>query len=330
MCPLCQHKEVKTLYSGLEKVYRVDHFAIQKKLAIKKCDFCQVIFSDPQLTYEELKTYYSADYGAFHVKKRNNFFGKIQNFIKEEILRQFFGYGQKKWWRFALHPFKISLAHYPPKIANGRLLDIGCGAGNFLVNVKKLGYDVYGIDPSPIAVRVAKDQGLKNVYQGILEAGQFEKSFFDIITMFHVFEHIINPRDTISEIKKILKPDGLLIISVPNFSSLGSKIFGKYWAGLSFPLHYFHYHKKYLSLLLESYNFSLVNAYYANLFSDIFVSSPENILNLVNNYQPPPALKKFLALSNLFWGGIDYLAGNSLAHFFKSGSQITVISKNNK
>lgn len=331
MCPVCKSKNDKVLYSDLDKVYKVHLFNVHQKLAVKKCLFCKATFTDPQLKYDELKSYYSEDYGAFKIKKTDRgFLSRFQSFIKKKTLERLFGYGEKKWWRFFFYSLKIPLAHYPSKVLDGKVLDIGCGSGNFLFNLKELGWNVYGVDPSPIAVALAKSRGLENIFQGVIEKIDFKESFFDAIIMFHVFEHIPNPEEALLKIKKILKPNGFLIIGVPNFAGLGSKMFKKYWGGLSFPLHYIHYDKNSLNFLLKKNKFKIINFYYANFFSDILGTSPVNIFTVLFGYKVPSLIQKFFGLFHIFLSGLDYLIGNILSHIFHLGSQITVIGRNNK
>lgn len=330
MCPVCFNKKDKIVYFNLDQVYKTRIFNVNKKLSINRCLSCGIVFTNPHLSYSDLKDYYTEDYGAFHITERSAFFNKFKDLIKNQTLNQYFNYGSRKWWRFLLYLFKFPLAHYPLKLENGRILDVGCGAGNYLMEVKKLGWEPYGLDPSPIAVKVAKGRGLNNISIGTLPGFKFGSDFFDAVVMFHVFEHIPNPNEVLEEIKRILKPGGTLIIGLPNFNSFGSKIFRKYWAGLSFPLHYFHYNGDTLSLLLERHKFSITGVAYANLFSDIFVSSPQNLFILAAAYNLQLSIQKIFGLANIFFGAIDYFFGNLLANAFRCGSQITVISKVNK
>lgn len=331
MCPICKNKKTKIIYSDLSRIFKVHIYGIHKNLDIRKCLSCGAVFTNPQLDYKDLNQYFSDEYRAFAITSASSsLFGSFKKIIHDKTLEQFFGYGRPKWWRFILSSFKIPLAHYPKKINNGRVLDVGCGSGNLLVNLKNLGWEVYGIDPSPIAVNVARSRGLDNIYQGELNELKLNENFFDVIILFHVFEHIPNPETVLLEIKRILKPGGRLIIGVPNFGSFASRIMGKYWAGLSFPLHFFHYQKQSLSNLLKARDFNIKNIYYANFFSDIFVSTPENILSVAFNYKLPVILAKIARFANLFFGALDYLFGNLLSNFFSCGSQITIISENKK
>ena len=330
-CPICKSLKTVVLYKNLDKIYKVSHYAIHKSLCIEKCLSCGQVFTSPQLGYGELKNYFSGEYLSFGIKERGkNLFQIIQSFLKKKTLEQFFGYDHRRWWGFLLYTFSIPLAHYPNNKMGKKILDIGCGSGNYLAEVEKIGWDVYGIDPSDVAVNVAKGRGLKNIYKGDAIKLPFEDNFFDVISIFHVFEHVPNPQEVLNETKRVLKPGGILIIGVPNFSSLGSKIYGKYWAGLSFPLHYFFYTQKTLGKVLTRSNFDVLSLNYSNLFSDIFTSSPESFLSPIFNYAMPAYIRKFLSLVDFITGNIDYIFGNIFAQTFHLGSQITIVSRNKK
>lgn len=104
---------------------------------------------------------------------------------------------------------------------SGKLLDIGCGSGNFLNEARKYGFDVYGIDISEYVTEKAKRiYGLKNIKSGKLTNGSFKKGFFDVITMNDVIEHVDNPNEILNLANSFLKKDGLLLVYTINENSL--------------------------------------------------------------------------------------------------------------
>ena len=126
---------------------------------------------------------------------------------------------------------------YLPKPQPGqKLLDIGCGNGDFLASAREAGWDVVGIDPDPKAVTVAKQRGL-DVRVGSIESLTGESSCFDAITLSHVLEHVHGPRLVIQAIHRLLKPGGIIYIDTPNIESKGAKLWGKNWRGLETPRH---------------------------------------------------------------------------------------------
>ncbi len=116
----------------------------------------------------------------------------------------------------------------------GKLLDLGCGAGEFLHIAQQMGFDSYGCDFDPIIIEQCQKRGL-NARLGGLES--YDDKTFDIITMNQVIEHVIDPQQTIKECFKKLNHDGCLWIGTPNPLSNGAQVFGKSWAGLHPPYH---------------------------------------------------------------------------------------------
>ena len=144
---------------------------------------------------------------------------------------------------------------YPDK---GSLLDVGAATGSFMTAAKKRGWNVSGVEISDFAAETGRQKGL-DIKTGILENCGYEKEYFDIITLWDVFEHISNPQSTLAHIKKILKPGGLIVMNLPDSDSLFARLMGKKWALIIPPehLHLFSIHN--LKILLERNQFSLIS-----------------------------------------------------------------------
>ncbi len=141
-------------------------------------------------------------------------------------------------------------------IPNGRYLDVGCGKGTFLYTMKRINPsgEYYCVKPGNFDEEDTKAHGL-NVMRKTLEDAHYPDDYFDVITLNHVFEHVPNPSETMKELKRILKPGGILIIAVPNLNSLAYKIFGKFFYQLDVPRHLFHYSDKHLKIYTSKFNF---------------------------------------------------------------------------
>jgi len=123
------------------------------------------------------------------------------------------------------------------KITRGaKILDIGCGSGGFLFMLRRLGMDTYGIEPNKYGCYLAKSHGV-NAFRGNLEQSTIKPGTFDVILLNHVLEHLPNPASHLDLIRKLLKPGGTAIITVPNTDSFTFKIFGENWAPLCTPQH---------------------------------------------------------------------------------------------
>ncbi len=121
---------------------------------------------------------------------------------------------------------------------SGRMLDVGCATGVFLQWFQAGGsWDLYGLELSEGAARVARAAGL-NVFIGQLEEAAYPENYFDVVTFWDVLEHISDPRSALLETRRILKPDGILVLRLPNAASLDARIFRQYWSGLDAPRHF--------------------------------------------------------------------------------------------
>jgi SAM-dependent methyltransferase len=153
-------------------------------------------------------------------------------------------------WRRAESPL--------PWHGHGRLLDFGCGGGDFLVTMHRHGWEVTGIDTAEEAVaRVRRETGLP-VLEGTLPHPDLEPASFDVITMWHALEHVPHPRVVVREAHRLLAPGGRLVVAVPNIDSFAFRTFGPYWFGLDLPRHLSHFAPWTLQLLLEQCGFRLL------------------------------------------------------------------------
>lgn len=161
-------------------------------------------------------------------------------------------------WEFKLVIDLVKRLANNQKLDNIKVFEAGCGDGRFLVELKNLGCECYGIDINPNGVAKAKQFGL-NVFNDTL-TGDFSKRFenrFDIIFAFHILEHIDNLGDFISNLNKIIKPGGFLILSTPNPERLSKRIFLEDWDSPPYLLT--KWTKKSMSLFLENNGFKVEN-----------------------------------------------------------------------
>ena len=125
------------------------------------------------------------------------------------------------------------------KKPRGRLLEIGCGNGEFLGGMRARGWDVVGVEPDPVANASARRRFGLDVLRDPIEEARFEAASFDAIAMNNVIEHLENPVRTLGECARLLRKGGELVIVTPNVESLGHRVFGRAWRGLEQPRHFF-------------------------------------------------------------------------------------------
>ncbi|WP_353686677.1 class I SAM-dependent methyltransferase [Thermodesulfovibrio sp. 3462-1] len=117
--------------------------------------------------------------------------------------------------------------------------------------MKGLGWKVVGVDPDSKAVQIAREEFDLEVFQGTLEEAKFPDNSFDVITMNHVIEHVPDPIVLLTECRRVLKPEGKLMVVTPNIGSLGRRLFGEYWLHWDPPRHLFLFSPKSLRTCAE-------------------------------------------------------------------------------
>lgn len=200
------------------------------------CNKCQITFCNPMPTQGELNLFYAEKYDYSWYAKR-------------KYLKQLQAY--HRW----LSVKGIIEKNYKNK---GELLDIGCGHGWFLEAARDSGWDAVGVEQASLVADEARKKLGLSVYEGSIDDIDFSYSTFDVITMWHSLEHFANPLNVLKKVKKFLKPDGTVVITIPNFESVGLKIKGVHWVWLQPPfVHMKHFSVKSITKLLEQAGFCI-------------------------------------------------------------------------
>ena len=146
--------------------------------------------------------------------------------------------------------------HFP---APGRVLDVGCAAGYFLGVMQEEGWNVLGLEPSD-AIRLHAEEllGTANVRSGLLGQVELEEASFDLITMWDVIEHIPDPVGAVREVRRLLKPNGKLLIETQNVNSRAARVLGRRWQHYKHAEHIYHFNPKTLGRVLARGGFEIV------------------------------------------------------------------------
>jgi len=266
-CCFCKENDNTPLYSTFD--------VFGNNYTINECHNCQALFLAPPPDNETLKKAYDTSY-----------YGETEEKFSSPNIET------------VLDHFRKRRAKYASRFLtdNDKVLDIGCGNGRFLLHLLKYGkFQLYGTElESNSAERAARIPEI-NLKLGYLEKGSFEEESFDVITMFHVFEHLTEPKETLEIIRKIIKKDGTLIISFPNISSLQSKLFKGKWLHLDPPRHLIFFKAKDFIRILESMGFELVRENY--------ISTEQNVYGMIQSI-----LNKFFKKREILF---EYLKGNT-------------------
>ncbi|MEO0084859.1 MAG: class I SAM-dependent methyltransferase [candidate division WOR-3 bacterium] len=206
------------------------------KYPIVKCVSCGQIFTGLRLTAEARKKFYN---------DRNYF---------EKMYGEFKLHPSKIWHRIVARKRLRLIGHFKTK---GKLLDIGCGYGVFLQVAKQKGWEVFGVELSQSAVKYCQTVYNLNIFNGEIEDSNFPDQFFDVITGWDILEHIPDPPPFLKAIRRLIKKDGILALSLPNIESLVAKFSGSKWWTLLPEEHLWHFSPETLTRLLHEQKYEI-------------------------------------------------------------------------
>ena len=217
-CPLCKNTDFNEFLTSQ------DYFLTKESFTIVQCKHCGLKFLNPRPEEKAISKYYQS---AGYISHDNTSAGLL-NFL------------YTKARNYTLRNKLLLIKKYKKE---GTILDIGCGTGEFISYCKQSGWDVKGIEPNAKAREYAI---LNNKVEVLDESGlaSFNRTSFDIITLWHVLEHVYRLDERMTEISQLLKDNGIVIIAVPNSNSWDAKKYQSYWAAYDLPRHIYHFSQK--------------------------------------------------------------------------------------
>lgn len=241
--------------SFLKKPYlKVKDFSVSgEEFELLMDENLQLLKTHPQPSLSDLPKYYESDDYISHTDGKRSLFEKMYHLVKRKAIRD-----------------KINLIEFWTG-EKGTVLDIGSGTGDFLNEAKKYGWKAVGMEPSVKAKAVARQKSVCMVET----YAELEDHYFDVITMWHVLEHVPDLEFQLKQLKRLLKPDGVIFIAVPNFKSFDATHYGKYWAAFDVPRHLWHFSKTSMEKLFAAENLKLkkvqpmwFDSFYVSLLSE--------------------------------------------------------------
>ena len=256
--------EKKKLYLKVK-----DHAVSGEEFQLLYNSDLEMLETFPRPTSEKLPDYYKSEDYISHTDSKRNLVEKAYHIVRRVSVRR-----------------KIRLIN--SFSSNERnLLDIGCGTGDFLRIAQQNDWDVIGIEPNENARRIANLKTVNSVF-GNDKLSELKPKSFDVITLWHVLEHLPKPEEQLPLFKKLLKPNGTLIVAVPNFKSYDAQHYNKYWAAYDVPRHIWHYSRYSISKIFKKENMKVVktlpmifDAFYISLLSEKYKS---NFMNPVKAF----------------------------------------------
>lgn len=235
-----------------------DYFLSKEDFRILECPDCGLRFTSPRPAPEVIGKYYQSDQYYSHQQNNKGFIPRIYEFVKSFNIK---------------YKAKLAVGGLP----QGRLLDIGCGVGDFLLYLQKMGWEIQGVEPSEDAKRIAESR-LGFLPKSPSDSTSFPDESFDVITLWHVLEHVDDLHFQTSEILRLLRPGGRLVIALPNFQSFDCQYFKDKWAAWDVPRHLNHFSPDVLRGIVTSIGFQNLDtqklvwdSYYISFMSERFI-----------------------------------------------------------
>lgn len=244
-CPICT-TEMKFKFATK------DYLVTGESFDIVECEACSIRTTTPFPDKKIIGNYYSSDDYISHDDKVSGIFDSIYGLVRT----------------YQLNKKKKLIGKYFNK-SNGKILDIGCGAGDFLQYMKENHWNINGVDTSNKARKIAN----KKLNIKVMDPKDWinNKEKYDVITCWHSLEHVHEPWVYLDKIKKSLTLNGFLIVALPNYQSTDAKIYKEFWAAYDTPRHLYHFTIKSMNKTIKPHGLNIESIYRMN-FDPFYVS----------------------------------------------------------
>ena len=265
-CPFCE-SENNSLHLKLK-----DYFLSKEDFEIYECNECKLLFTMPRPDATAIGRYYKSDDYLSHNEHKKGLVPWIYNRVKKINVKNKY----IMVWN-GMEPQKTG------NHTNPYLLDFGCGVGDFLHYAQQNGCEVMGCDLSEDARKIASEKLGKTIVTPD-EIFALPHSTFDIITMWHVLEHIDNLHNQVEQLHRLLKDNGRLVIAVPNYKSNDAEYYNDKWAAYDVPRHLNHFHKESLQNIfcgkfqLKEIHPMKWDAYYISMMSEKYAGNRNSFI----------------------------------------------------
>src|SRR3954471_2345067 len=263
-CPICNSNQFKPFLACK------DYTVSRETFSIFRCTSCQFKFTNPIPDLNKLGSYYKSEEYISHSNTKKGFINSCYQTVRKYTLLK-------------------KLALLSKFYKTGRILDIGCGTGEFLNTCKQAKWDTVGIEPDENARKMAQNNFSLDV-KAEEELKNLQDESFDVISMWHVLEHVPDLKGRIEDLKRLLKPNGLILIAVPNCDSHDAKLYKEFWAAYDVPRHLYHFTPIDIGQLAKQYDMkvSLVlpmifDSFYVSMLSEKYKNGKLNLIRSMWN-----------------------------------------------
>lgn len=260
-CPLCNSVSISNF------LICKDHLVSGESFAVNYCKNCTLQFTNPRPDNTILNNYYQSKNYISHTNKGNNLVNFIYKLARKFTLKR-----------------KLKLVnHYA---IHGRILDVGCGTGDFLHTCKNNRWIITGVEPDLKARQMAEDVTRNSIYDALDKVTSKDK--FDAITLWHVLEHLPDLHSTMISLKSLLKSKGKLFIALPNVESYDARKYKESWAAYDVPRHFYHFNRKSFDFLVKEHDLQIedilpmkLDAFYIAILSEKYKNNKSNLIKSI-------------------------------------------------
>ena len=283
-CPWCESENTQM------HLWVKDLFLTQEPFEIHECLNCGLLFTEPRPPQDQIGKYYKSEEYYSHQENKKGLVPKLYEAVKIVNLRA-----------------KVKMA--TEGLQKGKMLEIGCGAGDFIHQMEEIGWECTGVEPSEDAQTIAKKR-VKGTLLKPDDITKLEDEDYDLIVMWQVLEHVDNLREEVQHLYRLLKKGGRLVIAVPNFKSADAQHYKEFWGAYDVPRHLNHFCQESIrnifkdsGLVLQKTNKLRWDAYYISYLGEKYLN---HSLPLIKG-----AIRGFIsnckALSSGEWSSMVYL-----------------------
>ena len=256
-CPVCLSTNINYYLTAK------DHLLSKEAFQIYTCSACNLRFTNPRPPNSELANYYKSDEYISHSDDGTSLINSLYKIARKLTVRS-----------------KRKIISGLP--GHKKLLDVGCGTGHFLAYCKQYAWQITGIEPNELARNKARQNSGAVIHEDL--SNVVDKDF-DVISLWHVLEHLPDLNDTLQILKAKLAPNGILVVAVPNFESYESSLFKEYWAAYDVPRHLYHFSQDSMRCLTGNNGLKIVkthpmwlDSFYISLLSNQYKNNSKKYI----------------------------------------------------